>query len=288
MMQTLMNRTDTNAEIKLVQESELFNNKTFHVFIYNKVESASGLHQHDYYEYTIVLTGRCYQIINGKKILLERGDFVFLPIGSYHESAYDFGPTRILNVGISKSFFDKHYLPLLPSCFVASQSYPLKNEFMAYIESVIASLNFRDSEFNEFIELVTFNVVNRLRHFREKSLQDDAPQWLKSTLEDMHDIAMFSESALQNMITMTGKSQEYLTRATKRFYGKTPMQIINDIRINFAKKQLEITNYSITDIAFESGYSSPSLFVKKFKESTSLTPSDYRKNLYSVEQKMVG
>ncbi len=43
------------------------------------------------------------------------------------------------------------------------------------------------------------------------------------------------------------------------------MQIINDIRINFAKKQLEITNYSITDIAFESGYSSPSLFVKNLK-----------------------
>lgn len=287
-MQTLMNRTDTNADIKLVQESELFNNKTFHVFIYNKVESASGLHQHDYYEYMIVLTGRCYQIINGKKVLLERGDFVFLPIGSYHESAYEFGPTRILNVGISKSFFDKHYLPLLPSCFVASQGYQLKNEFMAYIESVIASLNFRDSEFNEFIELVTFNVVNRLRHFREKSMRDDAPQWLKNTLEEMHDISMFSESALQNMITMTGKSQEYLTRATKRYYGKTPMQIINDIRINFAKKQLEITNYSITDIAFESGYSSPSLFVKKFKELTSLTPSDYRKNLFSVEQKMVG
>lgn len=287
-MQTLMNRTNTNAEIKLVQESELFNNKTFHVFIYNKVESASGLHQHDYYEYMIVLTGRCYQIINGKKVLLERGDFIFLPIGSHHQSAYDFGPTRILNVGISKSFFDKHYLPLLPNCFVASQGYQLKNEFMAYIESVIASLNFRDSEFNEFIELVTFNVVNRLRHYREKSMRDDAPQWLKSTLEEMHDISMFSESALQNMISITGKSQEYLTRATKRFYGKTPMQIINDIRINFAKKQLEITNYSITDIAFESGYSSPSLFVKKFKELTSLTPSDYRKNLFSVEQKMVG
>ncbi len=57
----------------------------------------------------------------------------------------------------------------------------------------------------------------------------------KNTLEEMHDIAMFSESALQNMISITGKSQEYLTRATKRYYGKTPMQIINDIRINFAK-----------------------------------------------------
>ncbi len=54
--------------------------------IYNKTESVSGLHQHDYYEYTIVLTGRYYQEINGKRVLLERGDFVFIPMGSHHQS----------------------------------------------------------------------------------------------------------------------------------------------------------------------------------------------------------
>lgn len=43
------------------------------------------------------------------------------------------------------------------------------------------------------------------------------------------------------------------------------MQIINEIRIDFAKKQLEITNYSVADIAFDSGYSSPSMFIKNFK-----------------------
>lgn len=75
------------------------------------------------------------------------------------------------------------------------------------------------------------------------------------------------------MVDLSGKTQEYLTRATQRYYGKTPMQMINDIRINFAKKQLEITNYSVTDIAYESGYSSPSLFIKTFKKLTSFTPA---------------
>ncbi|MDR0217515.1 MAG: transcriptional regulator ChbR [Enterobacteriaceae bacterium] len=281
-MQPTINENSSAVEIKMVYENEIFNDKDFHVVIYNKTESATGLHQHDYYEYTIVLTGRYYQRINGRKVLLERGDFVFLPIGSNHESFYEFGATRILNVGIKKSFFERYFLPLLPSYFVSSQSYPLKHEFMAYIESVIASLNFRDSEFNEFIEIVTFNVVNRLRHYREINVLDDTPQWLKNTIEEMHEIAMFNENALENMVNITGKSQEYLTRTTKRYYGKTPTQIINDIRINFAKKQLEITNFSITDIAFESGYSSPSLFVRKFKEATSLTPSEYRKNLQAI------
>lgn len=30
-------------------------------------------------------SGRYYQEINGKRVLLERGDFVFLPMGSYHQ-----------------------------------------------------------------------------------------------------------------------------------------------------------------------------------------------------------
>ena len=181
---------------------------------------------------------------------------------------------------VSRRFFEKHYLPLVPFCFVASQVYRVKNEFMTWIETVIASLNFRDNEFDEFIETVTFYVMNRLRHHREEQqVTDDIPQWLRSTVELMHDKSQFSENALENMVSLSGKSQEYLTRATQRYYRKTPVQIINEIRINFAKKQLEITNYSVTDIAYESGYSSPSLFIKTFKKLTSFTPNSYRKNL---------
>lgn len=90
------------TEISTAREQQLFNGKNFHVVIYNKTESVSGLHQHDYYEFTVVLTGRYYQEINGKRVLLERGDFVFIPMGSHHQSFYEFGATRILNVGISR------------------------------------------------------------------------------------------------------------------------------------------------------------------------------------------
>ena len=266
-------------EINTAREQQLFNGKNFHVFIYNKTESISGLHQHDYYEFTIVLTGRYYQEINGKRVMLERGDFVFIPMGSHHQSFYEFGAMRILNVGISKDFFDTHYQALVPFALVASQVYSIKSTFLSYIESVISSLHFRETEFDEFIELVSFYVINRLRHYREEQAQDVTPAWLKSTVEAMHDKLKFGEGALDNMVELSGKTQEYLTRATQRYYGKTPMQIINDIRINFAKKQLEITNYSVTDIAYESGYSSPSLFIKTFKKLTSFTPSNYRKKL---------
>ena len=271
-----------SMEIKTARENQLFDGQNFHMFIYNKVESISGLHEHDYYEFTVVLTGRYYQNINGKKVLLERGDFVFIPLGSNHQSFYEFGATRILNVGISKAFFEQHYLFLLPNRFVASQVYQIKTEFLTYIESVISSLNFRNGEFNEFLEVVTFYIVNRLRHHRETEVIANVPDWLKNAVEKMHDKVMFGDKALANMVELSGKSQEYLTRATQRHYGKTPMQIINEIRIDFAKKQLEITNYSVADIAFDSGYSSPSMFIKNFKKLTSFTPKNYRKKLCSI------
>ncbi|EAB1657864.1 transcriptional regulator ChbR [Salmonella enterica] len=280
MMQLQVNAT----EIKTVYEQQLFNGKNFHVFIYNKTESVTGLHQHDYYEFTLVLTGRYYQEINGKRVLLERGDFVFIPVGSNHQSFYEFGATRILNVGISKRFFEQHYLPLLPFCFVASQVYRVNSTFLTYIETVIASLNFRGNGLDEFIEVVTFYIINRLRHYREEQVYDDIPQWLKETVEIMHDKTQFGENALENMVRLSAKSQEYLTRATRRYYSKTPMQIINEIRINFAKKQLEMTNYSVTDIAYEAGYSSPSLFIKTFKKMTSFTPNSYRKRLTEINE----
>ncbi|EBI7722083.1 transcriptional regulator ChbR [Salmonella enterica] len=280
MMQLQVNAT----EIKTVYEQQLFNGKNFHVFIYNKTESVTGLHQHDYYEFTLVLTGRYYQEINGKRVLLERGDFVFISVGSNHQSFYEFGATRILNVGISKRFFEQHYLPLLPFCFVASQVYRANSTFLTYIETVIASLNFRGNGLDEFIEVVTFYIINRLRHYREEQVYDDIPQWLKATVEIMHDKTQFGENALENMVRLSAKSQEYLTRATRRYYSKTPMQIINEIRINFAKKQLEMTNYSVTDIAYEAGYSSPSLFIKTFKKMTSFTPNSYRKRLTEINE----
>lgn len=279
-MQLQVNAT----EIKTVYEQQLFNGKNFHVFIYNKTESVTGLHQHDYYEFALVLTGRYYQEINGKRVLLERGDFVFIPVGSNHQSFYEFGATRILNVGISKRFFEQHYLPLLPFCFVASQVYRANSTFLTYIETVIASLNFRGNGLDEFIEVVTFYIINRLRHYREEQVYDDIPQWLKATVEIMHDKTQFGEHALENMVRLSAKSQEYLTRATRRYYSKTPMQIINEIRINFAKKQLEMTNYSVTDIAYEAGYSSPSLFIKTFKKMTSFTPNSYRKRLTEINE----
>jgi AraC family cel operon transcriptional repressor len=265
------------VEISTVHESQFLKGNDFHIFVLDKIESVSGLHQHDYYEFTIVLTGSCRQDINGKQVLLERGDFAFIPLGSFHQTFYAPGGARILNMGISRRYFEAQYLALLPSCFVASQRYHIAPDFLAYIESTVSTINIQVNEFDEFNKLLTFYIVNRLQHYKETPRVDVIPRWLRKLIEDMHNKSQFGDNALRNMISLSGKTQSYLTRATNRYYGKTPGQIINEIRINFCKKQLETTNFSVGDIAFDAGFSSAGQFINAFKRATSFTPGHYRR-----------
>ncbi len=143
------------TEISTAREQQLFNGKNFHVVIYNKTESVSGLHQHDYYEFTVVLTGRYYQEINGKRVLLGAG-ISSLSRWARTTRAFTSSGRRASLTSASADASLKHYLPLLPFGLVASQVYAVQSAFLGYVESVIASLNFRETEFDEFIELVSF------------------------------------------------------------------------------------------------------------------------------------
>lgn len=103
---------------------------------------------------------------------------------------------------------------LLLYCFVALQVYWTNNAFFTYVETVIFLLNFCETGLEEFVEMVTFYVINCLRYYCEEQVIDDVLQWLKSTVEKMHDKEQFSELALENMVALLAKLQEYLTRAT--------------------------------------------------------------------------
>ncbi len=72
---------------------------------------------------------------------------------------------------------------------------------------MISSLNFRESGLDEFVEAITFHIINRLRHYREEQVIDDTPQWLKSTVEAMHDKTQFGDHALENMVRLSAKSR---------------------------------------------------------------------------------
>jgi AraC-like DNA-binding protein len=72
------------------------------------------------------------------------------------------------------------------------------------------------------------------------------------------------------------KSPKYVGGFFKRMTGKTPMEYLNEYRIEKAARKLRLTDMSVTEIAYSSGFSDLSYFIKTFKKIKGISPGKYR------------
>ena len=73
-------------------------------------------------------------------------------------------------------------------------------------------------------------------------------------------------------------------RCFQRITGQSPKSYLNSYRIRQATHQLETTDDSITDICFSCGFNHMSYFVKRFRESTGVSPGKYRNMAREAEK----
>ena len=60
--------------------------------------------------------------------------------------------------------------------------------------------------------------------------------------------------------------------------GVTPIEYLNGVRIEHAKRLLSETDYSGTKISYLVGYNSQSYFIRAFKRREGMTPEQFRQN----------
>ncbi len=71
-------------------------------------------------------------------------------------------------------------------------------------------------------------------------------------------------------------SQFHFHRLFTARYGMTPQKFKTQQRFERAKKLLIEGNHSVTEIAFELGYESPTTFTTLFKKRFGMSPSEFR------------
>ncbi|MFP4520647.1 MAG: helix-turn-helix domain-containing protein [Fibrobacterota bacterium] len=93
--------------------------------------------------------------------------------------------------------------------------------------------------------------------------------------ENVHDQA---KMVLENIGKEFGLSSDYLSRIFKEETGYKLNEFVNSVRIEKAKELLlKNPDRKITDIAFDSGFGTLEHFVRQFRKSEGLTPSEYRR-----------
>jgi len=81
-------------------------------------------------------------------------------------------------------------------------------------------------------------------------------------------------SEIAELVSMNPSS---FCRYFKKYIGKTIIEYVNDLRINYACNQLQNTPKVVHKIAYDCGYQSVTQFNKIFKRLMNETPTEYRK-----------
>jgi AraC-like DNA-binding protein/mannose-6-phosphate isomerase-like protein (cupin superfamily) len=98
--------------------------------------------------------------------------------------------------------------------------------------------------------------------------------WLREHLQE--------DLSVTELANVAGLSPSYFRRCFHREIGSSPRDYVTQLRIEHAKRMLEATNRSITEIAMELGYNTSAYFTAVFHRETGTTPSDYRRQIKSA------
>ena len=88
--------------------------------------------------------------------------------------------------------------------------------------------------------------------------------------------------SVERFAKAVGLRSKQVSYAINRHYGMSFMELMNQHRIAEAKKRLEDpanAHLSITDVFYQSGFNSKSVYNKIFKVKCQCTPSEYRKSV---------
>jgi transcriptional regulator GlxA family with amidase domain len=83
-------------------------------------------------------------------------------------------------------------------------------------------------------------------------------------------------ATIEELIKDIPSSRRNIVRRFKQVTGITPIEYLQQTRIEAAKKLLEQTGQQMSEIIYSSGYNDPKAFRKVFKKSVGMTPTQYR------------
>jgi two-component system, response regulator YesN len=133
-------------------------------------------------------------------------------------------------------------------------------------ERVLTSL----TSLHEWVIYITEIAMNQLHSSREKSSVIDLVKQFISENIGEHQL---SRELIANHVYL---NPDYLTRIFKKQTGLPISDYLIQQRMDYAKKLLRDTEFSISEIALSVGYSNFSYFSTLFKKTTQKNPKEYR------------
>lgn len=122
---------------------------------------------------------------------------------------------------------------------------------------------------------------------KAKAKADMTPALLESILQCMQTHLSDTSMSLEFIAGQCNISASYLVRYFKSSMNITPMQYVDSLRMEIARRLLTTTTQSLRQIVEQCGYLDESNFARKFKKQEGITPMNYRKTHWKSEDEHI-
>jgi AraC family cel operon transcriptional repressor len=246
------------------------------------------VHTHDFAEIFLIEAGSGYQIMNGARLGLEKGTLCIVRPSDAH--SLHAGPQgfTLLNLAFPACYaqeIEDRYFSGDAADSGIGEPRPVSSVLQAdaLVQAIRIFSEVSENPRNRFmLDRALMNLFYLMKPPFADALAQGAPDWLHKACLAIRSPARLA-GGLPEFVRLAGRSPEHVARELKRYAGKTPTELISDLRLDLSAKLLCITQLSVLEVSLECGFENLSWFHRCFRNRFHATPLNYRKqNLLPV------
>jgi AraC-like DNA-binding protein/ligand-binding sensor domain-containing protein len=111
---------------------------------------------------------------------------------------------------------------------------------------------------------------------RPSSTTQELDPTLQRVMQFIEDNISNSDASVGDMASAAATSRSGLQRKLKQAMGITPQDLLREARIKRACQLLRQTDKNVSEVAYACGFSDPKYFSRSFKQSTGMSPTEYK------------
>ncbi|HZI31852.1 MAG TPA: helix-turn-helix domain-containing protein [Candidatus Binatia bacterium] len=254
-----------------------------------------GLHTHEFSEIVIITSGRGVHITGKESYPLNTGD-AFVIGGSRQHDYHSMERLCLVNIlfqpeKLNLRAYDLRTLPGYHALFTLEPAWRQRHQFqgrlrltpqelnvaMAFVDQLDEELRARTSGFKFMATASFMQIVGYLSRCFARAKNPDSRALLRIGEAISHLEANYRERIdLDQLAGMAHMSRRNFMRSFQAAMGTSPIAHLIQLRVNQAASLLRRTGHSVTDIAFQVGFSDSNYFARQFRTLLGVTPSQYR------------
>ena len=223
------------------------------------------LHSHGFWEIMYYVEGTGHLATPDVNYPFQPGSIIIVPPGVLHGSVSMDG---FRNICVGGSF---EHLFLFDSPCPLSDNEDREGKML--VQAILRNQHGNQEYLNS---LCTAYVQFLLQNIRFDS---DSAKVIRSIVSRIEESFTDPEADVTVLLRESGYSEDYIRSRFRQITGKTPVEMLTQLRIDHAKNMLDIygRELSVTQIGTRCGFTDPVYFSKRFKALVGISPADYRR-----------